>query len=146
MACTKAFDIDLAGFLAAPRAPMPDLLSTATALHALSILGVDVAPVAVDHQGHHAAVLFAAAELVAPVAWGESRNPASGWWKGPSAVSRRCRLRWKRSPSPWLLKLAKRLLLMTPTVCALRQKLNTFAEVIETVRGVGYRFRDPRVA
>ena len=27
---------------------------------------------------------------------------------------------------------------------ALRQKLSTFAEVIETVRGVGYRFRDPR--
>lgn len=29
------------GFLAAPRAPMPDLLSTATSLHALSILGAD---------------------------------------------------------------------------------------------------------
>lgn len=27
---------------------------------------------------------------------------------------------------------------------ALRQKLDTHAEVIETVRGVGYRFRDPR--
>ncbi len=31
------------GFLAAPRAPMPDLLSTATALHALSALQVDLA-------------------------------------------------------------------------------------------------------
>ena len=28
---------------------------------------------------------------------------------------------------------------------ALRRKLNTFADVVETVRGVGYRFRDPRV-
>jgi len=27
---------------------------------------------------------------------------------------------------------------------ALRQKLGPFAEVVETVRGVGYRFRDPR--
>jgi hypothetical protein len=33
------------GFLAAPQAPMPDLLSTATALHALGGLGVPVAPV-----------------------------------------------------------------------------------------------------
>lgn len=33
------------GFLAAPRAPMPDLLSTATALHALAGLQVDFQPV-----------------------------------------------------------------------------------------------------
>jgi hypothetical protein len=33
------------GFLAAPQAPMPDLLSTATALHALAGLGVGLAPV-----------------------------------------------------------------------------------------------------
>ncbi|MAG57977.1 MAG: hypothetical protein CMJ83_16960 [Planctomycetes bacterium] len=33
------------GFLAAPRAPMPDLLSTATALHALSGLQIDYTPV-----------------------------------------------------------------------------------------------------
>jgi prenyltransferase beta subunit len=33
------------GFLAAPRAPMPDLLSTATALHALAALDADVAAV-----------------------------------------------------------------------------------------------------
>ena len=32
------------GFLAAPQAPMPDLLSTATALHALSGMQVDFAP------------------------------------------------------------------------------------------------------
>ncbi len=32
------------GFRAAPEAPLPDLLSTATALHALSTLGVDFAP------------------------------------------------------------------------------------------------------
>jgi len=31
------------GFFAAPRAPMPDLLSTATALHALAALHADVA-------------------------------------------------------------------------------------------------------
>ena len=37
---------DQGGFLAAPRAPMPDLLSTATALHALSILGADISGVA----------------------------------------------------------------------------------------------------
>lgn len=29
-------------------------------------------------------------------------------------------------------------------VRALRQKLQTFADLVETVRGVGYRFRDPR--
>ncbi|MBI5772443.1 MAG: hypothetical protein HZA89_01720 [Verrucomicrobia bacterium] len=33
------------GFLAAPRAPIPDLLSTATALHALSGMQVELAPV-----------------------------------------------------------------------------------------------------
>ena len=33
------------GFLAAPQVPMPDLLSTATALHALAGLGVSLAPV-----------------------------------------------------------------------------------------------------
>jgi len=32
------------GFLAAPRAPIPDLLSTATALHALSTLEVEIGP------------------------------------------------------------------------------------------------------
>jgi len=30
------------GFFAAPRAPVPDLLSTATALHALTAMGVDL--------------------------------------------------------------------------------------------------------
>jgi len=34
------------GFLAAPRAPMPDLLSTATALHALTALHVSLTPIA----------------------------------------------------------------------------------------------------
>jgi prenyltransferase beta subunit len=33
------------GFFAAPRAPLPDLLSTATALHALTAMHVDLAPV-----------------------------------------------------------------------------------------------------
>jgi prenyltransferase beta subunit len=33
------------GFFAAPRAPMPDLLSTATALHALSALHADIEPI-----------------------------------------------------------------------------------------------------
>jgi prenyltransferase beta subunit len=33
------------GFFAAPRAPMPDLLSTATALHALTAMHVDLSPV-----------------------------------------------------------------------------------------------------
>lgn len=33
------------GFFAAPRAPLPDLLSTATALHALSVLHADIAHV-----------------------------------------------------------------------------------------------------
>jgi len=33
------------GFLAAPNAPMPDLLSTATALHALAVLGVPLEPI-----------------------------------------------------------------------------------------------------
>ena len=32
------------GFFATPMAPMPDLLSTATALHALACLGVNLAP------------------------------------------------------------------------------------------------------
>jgi prenyltransferase beta subunit len=31
------------GFLAMPKAPVADLLSTATALHALSLIGVDIA-------------------------------------------------------------------------------------------------------
>ena len=36
---------DKGGFVAMPNAPLPDLLSTATALHALSVLGVSIDPI-----------------------------------------------------------------------------------------------------
>jgi len=36
---------DNGGFVAVPNAPLPDLLSTATALHALSVLGVSIDPI-----------------------------------------------------------------------------------------------------